>query len=244
MMKNSLTILTVALILATSGWQRPAIAQESTGQSRTTTLFDGESLSGWAGDDRFWRVEDGAIVGQTTQDNPTDKNTFLIWQGGEVSDFELRFEYSMEGGNSGVQVRSQVVDGFRVHGYQADFDANNSYTGIWYDEGGRGILARRGRKVTIDRQGRRSATTGPVDEATYLAGLRKGDWNEVVITARGDTLTHSINGHVSAILVDQQEDAAEASGILALQLHAGPPMTIRFRKIELTTPVSDPPERP
>ena len=180
----------------------------------TQRLFDGESLSGWSGDEKFWRVEDGAIIGQTTKDNPTDKNTFLIWQGGELSDFELRFKYKMDAGNSGVQIRSQIIEGFRVKGYQADFDAKNSYTGIFYDEGGRGILVKRCKKVTINEQGKRTESAGDVDEATYLAGLKENDWNEVVVTARGNKLTHSINGNVSAVLVDDQKDQAESSGIL------------------------------
>ena len=102
----------------------------------------------------------GAIIGQTTADNPTDKNTFLIWEGGDVADFQLTFKYKMDAGNSGAQIRSQIVEGYRVHGYQADFDSKNSYTGIWYDEGGRGILVPRCKKVTIDNEGQKTVTDG------------------------------------------------------------------------------------
>ena len=210
-------------------------AQDSVQDSPgTQKLFDGKTLDGWAGNDEYWSVEDGSIVGRSTAANPLPHNTFLIWQGGEVSDFKLRFRYKMEGGNSGVQIRSQVVGEYRVHGYQADFDAGNNYTGIWYDEGGRGILVPRGKQVTINSDKQREEIAGEVDEKTYVAGLRANDWNEVVITAKGNRLTHSINGNVSAVLIDNESEQAESSGVLALQLHQGPPMTIWFRDIELT----------
>lgn len=226
--KTFSTILVFSLLGAIAATGQ---AQES---PRSHPLFDGESLEGWHGDKRFWRVEDGSIVGQTTKENPTEANTFLIWQGGDVKDFELKFKFRMEGGNSGVQIRSQIVDGFRIKGYQADFDSKNAYTGIFYDEGGRGIIVPRCKSVTIDKSGKRDVTDGPVDEATYLSGLKPEGWNEVVITAQGNRLTHSINGNISAVLVDDQAGEAEAEGVLALQLHQGPPMKIEFKDIELT----------
>ena len=69
-------------------------------------LFDGKTLEGWDGDSAFWKIEDGLITGQTTKDRPTKGNTFCVWQGGEVGDFELVFEYRIDGGNSGFQYRS------------------------------------------------------------------------------------------------------------------------------------------
>lgn len=227
-MKNLKRILLCCIVVC---WYAPVLAQESTTEFQN--LFDGESLNGWKGDENFWRIEDGVITGQTTKENPTSKNTFLIWEGGEVADFQLRFKYRMDAGNSGVQIRSKVVEGFRVHGYQADFDARNSYTGIWYDEGGRGILVPRCKQVSIDADGKKTESAGEVDEATYLAGLRENDWNEVVVTAKGNRLTHSINGNVSAVLIDGETKNAESAGILALQLHTGPPMKIQFKDIEL-----------
>ncbi len=239
-MANSRTYCTISvLLLSLTGAFERGLAQDTTEDAsigQVQQLFDGQTLKGWSGDERFWRVEGGVIVGQTTEDQPTEKNTFLIWQGGELANFRLRFQYKMEGGNSGVQIRSQIIEGlgFRIKGYQADFDAGNSYTGIFYDEGGRGILVPRCRQVTIDEAGQRTESAGDVTEAAYLAGLRKDDWNEVVVTAKGNMLTHSINGKVSAVLVDRETDQAEAAGLLALQLHAGPPMKVMFKDIELT----------
>ena len=88
-------------------------------------LFDGKSLKGWDGNPKFWSVQGGAIVGQTTEENPTKGNTFLIWKGGKMADFDLSLEYKIEAGNSGIQYRSFIKsgqhDGWRIGGYQADF---------------------------------------------------------------------------------------------------------------------------
>ena len=112
-------------------------------------LFNGKDLTGWKGLD-FWSVEDGAITGRTTKEKPTKGNTFLVWEG-EVADFELTFQYKIVGGNSGVQYRSKLVDekGFVIAGYQGDFEAGKTYSGILYEEKGRGILAKRGEKVVV-----------------------------------------------------------------------------------------------
>ena len=122
-------------------------------------LFNGKDLSGWEGQQGFWSVEDGAITGRTTPENPARHNTFLVWQGGKPGDFVLTFKYRLldaegEGkgyANSGVQYRSKVVDPrkFIVAGYQADMELGKNYSGILYEEKGRGILARRGQQVVI-----------------------------------------------------------------------------------------------
>ena len=72
-------------------------------------IFNGKDLQGWEGDPTLWSVENGAIVGRTTDDNPIKNNTFLIWKDGKVGDFRLTFEYKIEGGNSGVQYRSNTA---------------------------------------------------------------------------------------------------------------------------------------
>ena len=96
-------------------------------------IFDGESLAGWDGNPEFWRVENGAIVWQTTPDKPTKGNTFLIWRAGLLDDFILELDYRLTGGNSGIQYRSRDEGGFVVGGYQADFEAGTKYSGILYD---------------------------------------------------------------------------------------------------------------
>ncbi len=195
-------------------------------------IFNGQNLDGWDGNAKFWSVQDGTITGQTTADNPTKGNTFLIWRQAPVDDFVLKLSYKIVGGNSGVQYRSQEVDKWVVAGYQADIDSGDTFSGILYEERLRGILANRGQKVTIDEKGEKQVTQ--VDDAKKLQeGIKKEDWNEYEIIAQGNHLTHKINGRVTAEVVDNQTGKRAASGILALQLHAGPPMKVQFKDIRL-----------
>ncbi|HVY68300.1 MAG TPA: DUF1080 domain-containing protein, partial [Verrucomicrobiae bacterium] len=119
-------------------------------------LFNGTDLTGWDGDPRHWSVKDGVIVGQTTSENPLTENTFLIWRDGQVRDFQLRLRFKITANNddgfanSGIQYRSKDLGNWVVGGYQADMEAGKSYTGILYEERGRGILAQRGQRVTIN----------------------------------------------------------------------------------------------
>ena len=203
-------------------------------------LFDGKSLNNWDGNPKFWSVRDGAIVGQTTKDNPTQGNTFLVYKGGDVADFELRFDYKIEGGNSGVQYRSKVLDArsWRVGGYQGDFEAGTTFSGILYDEGGvaggRNIMANRGESVTFGTGGGKDKKVEklPMTSEQLQKAIKQGDWNQYVIIARGNHLIHKINGNTTAECVDQSDKALK-SGVLALQLHAGPPMTVQFRNIRI-----------
>jgi hypothetical protein len=213
-----------------------------TAAEKPRSIFNGKDLSGWDGDPAIWSVEDGAIVGRVTAEKPIDHNTFLIWQGGEVGDFRLRLEYQIEGGNSGVQYRSRVIDPAKwiVAGYQADIDAANTYTGILYDERGtRGIIANRGERVKIDPDGQRQATTF-ADAAELQKTIHADDWNQYTIVARGPRLRHKINGQLMSEAIDHQRDMRADAGVLALQVHQGPPMVVRFRNIRLERLQSDP----
>lgn len=208
----------------------PATAADDEG---FVSLFDGKTLEGWDGDGRFWRVNDGAIVGQTTPDNPTQGNTFLIWEKGEPADFELKFQYRIdtEWANSGIQVRSRRLNGHRVGGYQPDIAHEDWITGIMYEEAGRGVIGRRGQKVSLDSEGQKQVEQFG-DEKALGESIRPRDWNEYHVIARGNRLVARINGVKMSELIDDAPEA-RASGIIAFQLHAGPPMTIRFRNIRL-----------
>jgi hypothetical protein len=211
-------------------WAANPVAAEEPQQ-----LFNGKDLSGWEGDPAIWSVENGAIVGRLAAEKPLDHNTFLIWKGGELADFRLRLEYQIEGGNSGVQYRSRVLDPEKwiVGGYQADIVDGPEYTGILYDEAGtRRILAGRGERVRIGPDGQRK-TEKFADAAELQKSIHANDWNKYVIAARGPRLRHKINGKLMSETVDQEQDKRADSGILALQVHQGPPMTVRFRKIRL-----------
>ena len=204
-------------------------------------IFNGKDLTGWEGNPKLWSVQDGAITGQTTAENSTKGNTFLIWTNGTVADFELHCSYKLTPGdskgfaNSGIQYRSKVANpaNWVVHGYQADMEAGPSYSGILYEEGGRGIVAQRGEKVVIGQDGKKQVAGSVGNAAEIGAAIKKGDWNDYVIIAQGNHLQQFINGKQTMDLVDEEEAKRAMSGILALQLHAGPPMMAQFKNIRL-----------
>jgi 3-keto-disaccharide hydrolase len=194
-------------------------------------LFDGKSLAGWEGNTKFWSAKDGTITGQTTRENPTPANTFLIWRGGEVKDFELHVKFKIVGGNSGIQYRSVDKGNHVVNGYQADIDSGDTYIGILYEEGGRGILAQRGEKVEIAADGKKTVTGKTGESKEIAAAVKKEDWNDYVVIAKGNQLTQKINGLTTVEVIDNESNKAKSTGILALQLHAGQPMTVQFKDI-------------
>ncbi len=196
-------------------------------------IFNGTSLEGWEGKPEFWSVKDGVIVGETTAEKPTKGNTFLIWRQGTLDDFELTLSYRITGGNSGIQYRSKDLGDSVVGGYQGDFEAGTTYSGILYEEKGRGILAKRGERVAIAADG--TKTMGePIGKTEDLQKVIKpGEWNEFRIVAKGPKLQHFINGQLMSETVDEQEGKRAAEGILALQLHAGPPMKVEFKDIHV-----------
>lgn len=203
------------------------------------SLFNGKNLSGWDGNPKFWTVEDGAMTGRTTKDNPTKGNTFLIYRKDSVDDFELRLKYKMIGGNSGIQYRSTEVAPWVVAGYQADMASNKVYSGIMYHEKGRGILSQRGNVSRIVPDPANPAkhkvevvgSLGSSDEIQALINM--DGWNDYTIIANGNQLTHIINGRVTSITIDDHPAGARKSGILAIQLHAGPPMTLHVKDVRI-----------
>jgi hypothetical protein len=215
----------------------PALAhaqQSAAGDSDVVVLYGGGDLTGWAGRTDLWSAENGEIVGRTTDEKPIDGNTFLVWQGTPPESFELTAQFKIEGGNSGIQYRSKVVDEAKyvVSGYQADIDFGNQFAGILYEEKGRGILARRGERVTIDATGKKNATRFG-DEAALAAGIHPGQWNDFRVVADGNHLQHFINETMTAEVIDGQTEKAATSGVIALQIHQGPAMTVRFKNIKL-----------
>ena len=214
--------------------KKKANVKHSEVSSDAVALFDGKSLDGWDGDQSFWRVEDGIIVGQSTPDNPVKQNTFLVYTKKEFSDFELNLRFKVKRGNSGIQFRSEVFDKdkFRVRGYQADIDPSMRYMGILYEEGGRGILAERGNSVTINDVGQKESSSLDTGKKV-VESFKKDDWNQYTVIVKGNQITQKINGITSIQLTDNQSDKAKTKGVIALQLHVGPPMKIEFKDIEI-----------
>lgn len=207
------------------------------GEKDWVSIFDGKSLDGWACvQPGVFVVEDGAIVATNTEEAPIPDNRFLVWQAGKPGDFELKLEFKIEGppnANSGIQFRGSSDETGHVIGYQADIDRAGRWLGTLYDEHtGRKVLAKRGEKTVIARDGNR--TTKPHSDPEALLGKVDLDaWNEYHIIARGNRMVLKINGVLMSEVEDHEDGEFDAEGVLALQIHKGPPMTIRFRNIRL-----------
>lgn len=199
-------------------------------------IFDGKSLKGWkAPDMSYWSVRDAAITAESTDEKPCKHNQFLVWHE-EIGDFELTLKFKLVGGpkaNSGVQVRSQVEADGHVKGYQVDMSQPDApYLGAVYDERGRKMLALRGQKTVIQADGKKVST--PLAESEgLLKGYQAGEWNEYRIHFKGNELTVKINGKTTSMVIDEQESEREMKGVLALQMHSGPPMKVQFKDLVL-----------
>jgi hypothetical protein len=204
------------------------------------SIFDGQSLHGWDCDPSFWRVEGGVMIGETKPDHQPKQNIFCIWKGGEPADFELKAQYRLTGtnGNSGIQYRSierPDVAKWVMQGYQADIDLHQMFTGQIYEERARGFLALRG-QIAYAADGQKSGSIGQVGDGDQLKSLIKnGDWNEIHIIARGNTLVQLINGHVMSTLIDDDTAARKTKGEIGIQLHLLPnaAMKMEIRNIRL-----------
>jgi len=169
-------------------------------------LFNGKDLSGWVvpSVDGLFAVEDGVIVGRTRGD--LQKNEFLVTDR-PYDDFHLKAKVKIRNGNSGIQFRSKRAEDGAVSGPQAD--VADGYWGLLYEERGRGILERY-----------------PEDKAKAL--IRDGDWNDFDIIAHGDHVQILING---TKVIDRTDPKFDKQGIIALQVHVGPPMEVRYKDL-------------
>ncbi len=199
------------------------------------SIFDG-TLKNWDGDPKIWRAEDNTIIGETSKDNALKINTFLVYRGDKPKDFELKLEFRMNSTNSGIQYRSvemPEVGKWVLKGYQADMDFVNTFTGMLYEERGRGIMALRG-QMTYTEQGKNARVIGQLQDGDELKGYIKiNGWNQFHVIARGNLLVHVLNGHVTSAMIDDDTEKRTLEGLLGLQMHVGPPMKVEFRNIFL-----------
>jgi hypothetical protein len=205
------------------------------------SLFDGASLKGWDGNPKFWRVEDGAIVGESTRQNPSG-NTYLVYRDLKAKDFTLKFEMKVDGkGGSGFQYRSQtgipwlvptspaVISNtgpvnldWMMTGPQADFWPSQIYTGQFYSENTpMRIIAWRG-QVVESYGASKKVLMGNIGDRKALGDLVKtNDWNQYTVIARGGTFIHIVNGQLMAVLVD--DDPASSNnqpGLFGIELES------------------------
>ncbi|MGD0090167.1 MAG: DUF1080 domain-containing protein [Planctomycetota bacterium] len=194
------------------------------------SLFNGKDLTGWDGDLKVWFAKDGAIVGKTTPENKTN-GTYLICKQPIPDDFELHASFKILSGNSGIQYRTKELPNFQVAGYQADMDYEDHYTGTVYEVGGRNTtLAQVGQKVAADATGKKEVVGSVGEPAKIKAAIKKDEWNEYVIIAQGNHCVQKINGVVTMEITDEKNPK---SGIIALQLHPGPPMEVQYKDLRV-----------
>jgi 3-keto-disaccharide hydrolase len=237
-MFRTLTWIGLTLISAAVAVAQPNFAPvEETGFQ---PIFDGKSLKGWDCDPDFFRVEGEAIVGETAADKQPKQNIFCIWREGQPADFELRLQYRLSGGpggNSGIQYRSMDrpdVAKWVLQGYQADIDEAQRYTGMLYEERGRGFINRRGLITSIGESKKSGMVASIGDDATLKTYIKTDDWNDFQVIARGNVLIHIINGHVMSMFIDDDKENRKASGLIGIQLHVTKgPMKIEVRNIRI-----------
>ena len=199
------------------------------------SMFDGKTMGAWDGDPKFWRVENGALIGETTKENQPAQNTFLIWRNGTPANFEIMAEYKLTGFNSGIQYRSVELPDIKwaMKGYQADIDGEQTYTGQIYEERGRGFLALRGQSNYIST-GQKPGVVGTLGTSDELKALiHDADWNAMHVVARGNVLVQYINGRMMSMLIDDDETNRKMSGLIGIQVHKGPSMKMEVRKIAI-----------
>lgn len=213
-----------------------------------TMLFNGTDLNGWSGRKDVFSVKDGVIHAETTAENPLKKNTFLTYTDAEFSDFELRFDYRVTGGNSGMQYRSEVTDEFVMKGYQCDFENTNRFTGMFFEENGRMFMAYPGEYVTVKPLGeltpeeasKKNKPKARLDKVKFATTEEVFShitdptaWHSMTIIAKGNTFIHILDGRVMSVAVDDDAANFRKSGRIGLQIHSGPPMTVDLKNIRI-----------
>jgi hypothetical protein len=176
-------------------------------------IFDGKSLDGWEGNRDVFRIVDGAIVGGTLKEKIA-RNEFLSTTK-EYGDFELRLKFKVlgEGVNAGVQFRTKrIPNHHEVIGYQAD--VGQKYWGSLYDES------------------RRKKILAQADLEAVMKVVKQNDWNEYVIRAEGARIQFWLNG-LKTIDYTESDDSIARSGVIAVQIHGGPPSEAWYKDIEI-----------
>jgi hypothetical protein len=252
LLEASAAVMLLAYVLFSTMGPSQAPIQAKDAQDGFTPIFDGKSIQGWEFDPVYWSVKDGAIVGEITAATLLKNNTFIIWKGGELGDFELKVDYWIsENGNSGVQYRSDRYTElpYALKGYQADIDGANNYTGQNYEERKRTTLAYRGQRTQISAQPDDIAAVGGYvannawkglalvnelgDRAALGNLIKKGEWNTIHIVAKGNVMKHYVNGTLMSEVEDADAKNRKSSGLFGFQVHVGPPMKVMFKNILL-----------
>jgi len=222
-------------------------------KNKFQSIFNGNDLNGWSGDPKYWRVENGILIGEVTPETILKRNSFIIYEKEQPENFELKLEYRItNSGNSGINYRSQIIDNvpFALRGYQCDIDGKNKYTGQNYEEKKRTTLAYYGESVTIPQmpdsipktnlrknvkkncwQTRTIANTK--SKSQLKANIKSNDWNSVQLIIKNNKLQHYINDVLFSEVIDLDKLNRTKKGYIGVQVHVGPPMKVEYRNIEL-----------
>ncbi len=206
-------------------------AQAGEKEKGFVSMFNGKDLAGWEGKPGGWWVEDGTLASESTKENPCIKHHYLYWKGGEPADFILRFKYKLVGGNSGVQIRSETRPNWDTWGYQADMEAGKQWTGCLFQHQ-RGGVVMRGKKAVIAEDGTRTEEEFATGDELQKK-VKSDDWNDYEISAKGSKVTLKINGQLMCEVDDRDAKLACKKGIIALQMHPGPPMKVQFKDMRI-----------
>lgn len=236
-MKIQKLLALAALIILLSGFTIAKLKDDG-----FKPMFDGKTLNGWEGDPKYWRAENGEIIGEITPETIIKVNTFLIWKGGHPANFELKVSYRISAkGNSGVNYRSVRVDSlpYALKGYQADIDGKDKYnlgyprySGQNYEERGRQFLALRGQKTVIGN-GKPIVIDSTGTKEELLKSINYDGWNELHIIAKGNKLQHYLNGKLMSEVVDNDVANRKMDGLIGVQVHVGPPMKIEYKDFRI-----------
>ena len=208
-----------------------AQARKATTEDGFVPMFNGKDLTGWDGKPGWWTVADGTLLCESTPEKPCAKCNYLIWKGGQPGDFEMRAEIRLsEHANSGIQIRSEVRPDWDTYGYQADMTGDGKLAGFIYHHK-LGLVAARGQSVSIDADGRKTIQTLGTP-AELLKYFKKDDWNRYRVVCHGAEIVVYLNGVMMCQISDLTAQAAR-TGIIALQMHPGPPMKIQFRNLRI-----------
>lgn len=242
----SLAILVMGSLFTCVWADESAVAENhAPNAADAKSIFNGTDLTGWDGDPRLWSVKDGVIHGETTEEQSTNGNTFLIWKEGVLKDFELHFSFRCNAtNNSGVQYRSShLTEGTKasnewvLKGYQHEIrneDTLPDVPGFIYDEKGK-----RRRICLVGERAVWGADEKKVEDEKLITAeefkelMKIDDWNDVVIVAKGPHIQHYLNGRLIMDFTDHHPERALKEGVLGLQLHAGKPMWAEFKDIRL-----------
>jgi hypothetical protein len=230
------------------------VSNSSQDEKGFVSIFDGKTLNNWEGNPTYWRVENGNLVGEITPQTLLKTNSFIIWKGGEPTNFELKGEFNItEKGNSGINYRSEKLTDipFALKGYQADIDGANRYIGQNYEERGRTTLAYRGQIISINPQTnsmkpedvRAKVKNNAWSDLKIIGSLgssdslktkiKSQDWNNFHLIIKGNHLQHYINGILMSDVTDNDVVNGKSKGIIGVQVHVGPPMKVQYRNLRL-----------